>query len=215
MARAGFSNPAAVPAQYRDASGGDVRETLTSLFFHDHRPDFTAANVYRGLIGLFRLYDERDTGNESDASPQAWRLPSGPYDVPLLIADRRFDPQTGELFFDQFDLDGHLGDKYTVNGRVQPYFEVKRRKYRFRVYTPGPTRIYHLVFRHNGANQPFTQLSNSGNLLEAPRQNLTRIEMVPANRVDLIVDFRRFPAGAKVHLANILPTVASPSAASG
>ena len=58
MARAGFSQPNLIPAQYRDASGGDLRETLTTLFFHHHRPEFTAANVYRGLIGFCRFFDE-------------------------------------------------------------------------------------------------------------------------------------------------------------
>ena len=204
MARAGFSIPQTIPAEFRDASGGDVRETLTTLFFHDHRPDFTAPNVYRGLLGLFRIFDERDTGDETDASGLAWRLPSGRFDLPLVIQDQRYTPQ-GQLFFDQFNLDGHLGDKYVVNGRIQPFHEVQRRKYRLRVYTPGPARIYQLVLRVDGRNHPFTQISHSGNLLPSPRRNLTRIEMVPANRVDLIVDFGQIPAGATVRLANVLP----------
>ena len=197
--------PNTIPRQFRDASGGDVRETLTTLFFHDHRAEFTSANVYRGLLGFMRLFDERDTGNERDASPQAYRLPSGPFDVPLQLVDRRFDPVTGELFFDQFELDGHLGDKYTVNGKIQPFMEVRRRKYRLRVLDPGPTRIYQLVFRYDGTNQPFTLIGRSGNLLPTPRRNLKADRARPADRVDLIVDFSQFPAGARVRLANVLP----------
>ena len=213
MARAGFSAPERIPSEFVDpnggigaGAGGDLRETLTTLFFHDHRPDFTAPNVYRGPLGLFLIYDERDTGDETDANPLAWRLPSGPYDVPLLIQDQRYNPRTGQLFFDQFELEGHLGDKYVVNGRIQPFFEVQRRKYRFRIYTPGPARVYDLVFRADGRNVPFTQVTDvSGNLLARPR-TLTRLPgpgMVPAYRVDVVVDFAALPASVtRVHLAN-------------
>ena len=141
MARPGFTVPGTIPAAWRDASGGDVRETLTTLFFHYHRPDFTSAGVYKGLANMVRFFDEKDTGNET----QGWRLPSGPYDVELMIADKKFDPRTGELVFDDFNLDGVLGDKLTVNGKIQPFFVVKRRKYRFRVLDAGPARFYTLV----------------------------------------------------------------------
>ena len=102
MARAGFSVPDTIPAQYRDASGGDVRETLTTLFFHYHRPDFTGAGVYKGVVGMYLCFDEQDTGDETTG----WRLPSGEHDIPLVIADKRFSPSTGALTFDQFNTDG-------------------------------------------------------------------------------------------------------------
>jgi FtsP/CotA-like multicopper oxidase with cupredoxin domain len=205
MARAGFTlptgnGPGQIPARWRDPDGGDLRESLSTLFFHHHRPEFTAANVYKGLVGFFLIHDQQDTGNETTG----WRLPSGPHDVPLLLTDKQFDPDTGELIFDPFDNDGFLGDKLTVNGKIQPYFEVKRRKYRLRVLNGGPARFYTLVLRHDGSNQPFTQITESGNFLERPRRNLTRIEVQVAERSDLIVDFSRFPAGAKVYLANIM-----------
>jgi FtsP/CotA-like multicopper oxidase with cupredoxin domain len=122
MMRAGFTigetDPArgGIPMQHRDGWGGDKRESLTTLFFHYHRPEFTTAGIYKGLVGFFRIFDEMDTGDET----KGWRLPSGPYDVPLAIADKRFD-RDGNLFFDQFNLDGHLGDKTTVNGKIQPF----------------------------------------------------------------------------------------------
>jgi len=57
-------------------SGHDPREKLTTLWYHDHRMDFTAANVYAGLSGFHLYFDEQDTGDENDPSPEAWRLPS-------------------------------------------------------------------------------------------------------------------------------------------
>lgn len=201
MARAGFSVPDTIPAEFRDAAGGDVRETMNTLFYHDHRPEFTAANVYRGLAGFCRIFDELDTGDETTG----WRLPSGPCDIPLLIADKRFDPTTGLLFFDQFATDGFLGDKLTVNGKIQPYLEVKRRKYRFRLLNAGPARFYRLVLRSNGASHPFAQITEDGNFLERPRRNRMEIELWVAERSDIVIDFSRFRAGDRVYLANTLP----------
>ena len=65
--------------------GFDPREKLTTLWYHDHRLDFTAANVYAGLAGFYTLFDEDDTNDENTG----WRLPSGKYDVPLIMQGRQ------------------------------------------------------------------------------------------------------------------------------
>jgi FtsP/CotA-like multicopper oxidase with cupredoxin domain len=200
MMRAGFTRPERTPAEFRDAWGGDKRESLTTLFFHDHRPEFTSANVYKGMVGVFRIFDEDDTGEEG----KGWNLPCGDYDVPLVLADKQFDPRTGALTFDQFATDGFLGDKITVNGKIQPYFVVERRKYRFRLINGGPSRFYNLVLRQGGRSQPFTQITASGNFLEFARRDLTSIELWVAERSDIVVDFSRFKAGDKVYLANTM-----------
>src|SRR5690606_199365 len=113
---------------------GDPREALGTLWFHDHRMDFTAPNVYRGLAGFYLLFDHIDSGNENDPSPTALRLPSGvgDFDIPLMVQDKKFD-SGGYIQFDQFNNDGILGNKHLVNGKIQPYFPVLRRKYRFRI----------------------------------------------------------------------------------
>ena len=50
-----------------------------------------------------------------------------------------FDPSTGLLFFDLFNFDGILGDRFLVYGKIQPFFEVESRRYRFRVLDSGPS----------------------------------------------------------------------------
>ena len=178
---------------------GDVREALSTLWYHDHRMEFTAPNVYKGLAGFYLLFDERDSGNENDPNPNAFHLPSGEFDVPMIFADKRFDA-SGQLFFDQFDLDGFIGDKFTVNGKIQPYFKVARRKYRLRLLNAGPSRFYEF-FLSNG--QPFVQISNDGNLLPKPLTR-TSIRLGVAERADVIVDFSQIPLGTQVFLQNRL-----------
>lgn len=93
----GFAGDFYSPGKYKDhhyphmLAGGDPREAMNTLWYHDHRVDFTSQNVYKGLAGSFFLFDELDSGDETDTNPSAFRLPSGPYDVPIVLTDRRFD----------------------------------------------------------------------------------------------------------------------------
>ena len=77
--------------------------------------------------------------------PPGFRLPSFPnYDIPMMFADRCFDATTGDLVFDTFNTDGILGDKFMVNGVIQPVLHVSPRRYRFRWLNTGPSRFLQL-----------------------------------------------------------------------
>jgi FtsP/CotA-like multicopper oxidase with cupredoxin domain len=176
---------------------GDYREALGSLWYHDHRLDFTAQNVYAGMAGMAPVYDNLDSGDEHDSNPLALRLPSGEYDVPLIFHDRVFDSQ-GRSYFDLFNLDGIIGDKFTVNGVIQPFFRVQRRKYRFRMLNIGPSRFYRW-FMSDGS--PFTVIANDGNLLPAPVVVKNFWQSV-AERHDIVIDFSKYKKGDRVRLVN-------------
>ena len=178
-------------------AGGDPNEALNTLWYHDHRLEFTAANTYKGLAGPFMLFDAVDSGDETDTTPGALRLPSGDYDVPLFLADKQFDAN-GALIFSQTDTNGFVGDRFTVNGVIQPYFKVARRKYRLRFYNGGPSRWYGIKFS-NGMS--FQLIATDGNLLDSPT-TLTRFIHAPAERYDIVVDFSQFPIGTQIVLQN-------------
>ena len=180
-------------------SHNDPDERLHTLWYHDHRMDFTAANVYAGLSGVYRLFDEQDTGDETDT--KGWQLPSGEFDVPMMLHDVLFD-QDGQVVFDPFNTDGILGDKYTVNRRIQPFFEVKRRKYRFRVINGGPSRFYRLFLKNgSGQNVPFMVITGDGNFLTEPLWTWS-VYLSVAQRVDIIIDFSQVDAGEHLYLWN-------------
>lgn len=193
-------------------AGGDPREILNQLWYHDHRPDFTSQNVYKGLAGNFLAYDALDSNNERDHNPAAFRLPSGRFDVPLLLADKQFDPITHKLVFDPFNLDGVLGEHITVNGAVTPFMRVQRRKYRLRIVNAGPSRIYTLKTCPVGADRvecasdesatDLTLIANDGNLLAQPL-TVDEMTIAAAERMEVIVDFSQFPAGTRINLMNI------------
>jgi FtsP/CotA-like multicopper oxidase with cupredoxin domain len=203
-ALAGFSTPEFA------AVGGDLRESLSTLWYHDHMVHYTAQNTYKGLSGFYLLFNHLDTGDETTG----FRLPGvrNPYDfyanieydVPLMICDRVFDPSTGKLYFDMFEKDGILGDRFLVNGKIQPYFEVKARRYRFRILSGGPSRFYHLFLTDKTTNTsiPFWQIASDGNLLPRPIKT-NNVPMSVAERVDIVIDFKQW-AGKTLYLENRL-----------
>jgi FtsP/CotA-like multicopper oxidase with cupredoxin domain len=151
-------------------AGGDDNEKQSFFWFHDHRMDHTGANVYKGMVGLFPIYDPKlDPGNETTLT--GLRLPGVPnastgridYDIPLAFYDCRLDdgvtphkdfhngcgethPESwGKTFFRHFPNHGFVGDIFTTNGVAYPVLEVKRRKYRFRCLDASIARIYELM----------------------------------------------------------------------
>src|SRR3989442_13094788 len=179
-------------------AGGDPREAQGTLHYHDHRQDFTTQNVYKGLNGFYLLFDTLDSGNENDVNPLALRLPSGDFDIPLVFADKRFTPD-GELFLNPFDLEGFLGDKFTVNGVIQPFLKVARRKYRFRLLNAGPSRFYQFFL----SSGQFIHIANDGNLLQHPLFP-TSVRLSVAERADVIIDFTNNRIGKQMLLVDRL-----------
>src|SRR5438552_13010898 len=183
----------------------------STLWYHDHAIDITGMNVYRGLAGFFLNFDRVDSiAGELDTGAAALRLPgrmvalpSGDqfrqFDVPLVFQDKRFD-QNGFLAFDTFDHNGFLGDKFLVNGVVQPFLKVARRKYRFRCMNGSNARNYEF-FLSNG--QPFVAIATDSHLLEHP-VTVKSFRIAPAERVEVIIDFTNTTLGQEIFLVNRL-----------
>jgi FtsP/CotA-like multicopper oxidase with cupredoxin domain len=173
-----------------DQPDGNVQETLSFLWYHDHRVDHTAENTYKGLVGPAIVWTEFDTGDESTGL----HLPQFPdFDIPLVFGDRLFDPRTGLLAFDTFNTDGILGNVFLVNGRAHPFLEVKQRRYRFRLLDAGPSRFYEFFLTNPddlSQSIPFLVISEDGNLLPRPIMT-TSIRLGVAERNDVIIDFAK------------------------
>jgi len=179
--------------------GNDVRENEATLWYHDHLVDFTGPNVYKGLAGFFLMFDDVDSGDETDPNPAALRLPSGDFDIPLVFQDRAFD-QNGQLIFNTFEHNGFLGDKFLVNGAIQPFLRVARRKYRFRFLDGSNARFYEFFL---SSGQSFVQIASDDKLLPHPIVRKS-IRMGMAERVDVVIDFSGYPIGQEVILQNRL-----------
>ncbi|MGE5048716.1 MAG: multicopper oxidase family protein, partial [Deltaproteobacteria bacterium] len=186
---------------------GDWRETMSTHWFHDHMFSFTSQNVYKGMAAMFNIYSALDRGNEAVNDGVNLRLPSGTakswgnldYDVNLMLADKAWDA-SGQLWFNIFDFDGFLGDRMTVNLADHPYFEVERRKYRFRILNASVSRFFKIALSDNST---MIQIANDGNLLPQPVPLNALDEQGIAERYDIVIDFSRYNVGDKVWMVNL------------
>ena len=212
---AGATDPKAATPNDNDSGKtnipGDWRETMSTHWFHDHMFSFTSQNVYKGNAAMFNIYSALDRGNEAINDGVNLRLPSGTakswgnleYDVNLMVADKAWDAN-GQLAMDIFDFDGFIGDRMTVNLAYKPYFEVERRKYRFRILNASVSRFFKIALANaSGQAQPMTQIANDGNLLPNPVLLTALDEQGIAERYDVVIDFSRFPLNSKAFLVNL------------
>jgi FtsP/CotA-like multicopper oxidase with cupredoxin domain len=202
---------------------GDPLEAMHTLWFHDHRAAFTANNNYLGLHGMYILYDQKDPGHEKNTAGSL-RLPGiyGITDIPLFLTDKRFCPAANGRN-EQFQVAGSgapVGDKWVVNGKIQPKLNVTRRKYRFRILNPGPTKLWNLrLVKPDGTQAPWTVVTVDANFLHTP-WHITDgdLSLHVASRYDIIVDFAQFPVGSSVYLRELTAQnvgVATPDPAPG
>jgi FtsP/CotA-like multicopper oxidase with cupredoxin domain len=186
---------------------GDWHETMSTHWFHDHMFSFTAQNVYKGNAAMFNIYSGLDRGNEGINDGVNLRLPSGTaksfgnldYDVNLMLADKAWDAN-GQLFFDIFNFDGFLGDQMTVNLLWKPFFEVERRKYRFRILNAAVSRFFKIALSDGS---PMIFIANDGNLMPHPLPLTELDEQGIAERYDIVIDFSRYTVGSKVWMVNL------------
>ena len=166
-----------------------IEQRAATLWYHDHRMDFTAPQVWRGLAGFHIVRDR-----EEDALP----LPGGEKDVPLMICDRSF-AEDGSFLYPSLDpslmekpgvtegyMDGVLGDAILVNGAPWPEMEVSDTRYRFRILNASNARRYELALDPEpSAGPPFVQVGGDGGLLGAP---VGRVEQAASSKAPATIN---------------------------
>jgi spore coat protein A, manganese oxidase len=170
-----------------------MQQDAATLWYHDHAMGLNRLNIYAGLVGMAFLRDRTE---------DSLGLPTGKYEVPLTLFDRDFSAD-GQLFYPTSGDPDHpwvsefYADGILINGKIRPFFEVEPRLYRFRVLNAANSRFFTLSLTHQ---QPFQQIGSDQGLLAAPVP-LTRLDLGPAERADLLIDFSQ-SAGQHLHLAN-------------
>ncbi|HPU63514.1 MAG TPA: multicopper oxidase domain-containing protein, partial [Mobilitalea sp.] len=178
-----------------------------TLWYHDHTLGMTRLNVYAGLAGFYLLRDEK--ASKKKFSEQRLNLPTGDFEIPLIIQDKMFNTDGSLLFINEgttpeenpYWSPGFFGDVIVVNGKVWPNLDVERRQYRFRILNGSNSRFYNLSFS-NGMK--FTQIGSDGGLLKYPAE-LQSLLLAPGERADILVDFSGIEPGTKILLLNNAP----------
>jgi spore coat protein A, manganese oxidase len=192
----------------------DSRYALTqppaTLWYHDHALGLTRLNVYMGLAGAFLV---------TNPAKEPKGLPSGKYDIPLVIQDRMLDVN-GQLFFPAisdnptvhpFWVPEFFGDHILVNGKVWPYLNVEPRAYRFRVLDGANARFFRMWLEDASAGTPgpaFKQIATDGGYLYRPvtlndpnSATPERLVVGPGERAEIVIDFSGY-AGKTLLLRN-------------
>jgi len=186
------------PMYTRDVYEYTNHQAGATLWYHDHAIGITRLNVYAGLAGFYIIRDFLE---------KRLKLPEGPYDIPLLIQDKQFNPD-GSLFYPdntnppvenpQPSVPNiFFGNTIVVNGKLWPYLEVEPRKYRFRILNGSNGRPFALRLS-NG--EVFHQIGTDLGLMHHPVE-LSSFTLQPAERIDLIIDFSKHK-GEEIFLLN-------------
>lgn len=170
----------------------EVENPAGTNWYHAHTHDMTAIQVYQGLAGLITVTDDHE---------QKLDLPSGEYDIPIVIQDRRFSNgnQLRYLHGMHQRMIGFLGDTILVNGQADDTIPVKTRAYRLRVFNGSNSRIYKLGWEDG---TPLTAIGTDGGLLEKP-ETFPYIMLAPAERIELWVDFSGHKLGSDLTLQSL------------
>jgi spore coat protein A, manganese oxidase len=176
------------------------------LWYHDHTAHLTRLNVYAGLAGpyILREHGEANLG-----------LPSGEYEIPLMIQDRTFDSSDTptrlkhDVTADQPEF---FGEVIVVNGKIWPKLTVEPRRYRFRVVNGSNSRFYRLSIDLPSSTGQFPlvfQIGTDGGFLAQSIQIGTadrlKLTLAPGERADSIVDFTACAVGDEFIVTNDAP----------
>ncbi|KAI6683482.1 hypothetical protein NL676_029395 [Syzygium grande] len=157
-----------------------------NLWYHDHALGLTRVNILAGLIAAYVLRDP--------AFDVKMNLPVGPeFDRHLMIFDRSFYKDRS-LYLNYTGNNPtihprwrpeYFGEAILANGKVWPYLQVQRTKYRFRIINVSNARYYSLALT-NGLS--FTVVGSDSSYLASP-VTTQRILLSPAETFDVVVDF--------------------------
>lgn len=188
-------------------------------WFHPHPDMLTGQQAYAGLAGLFIV---------TDSEEEALNLPTGAYEVPIVLQDRTLDAnnqllylgnkigtprnssmdnmgnmgntgQSGSGMGDMSGMMGFLGQKLFVNGKPNFTLSAATRVYRLRILNGSNSRIYKLAWS-NG--DPLTVIGTDGSLLTKPAER-QYVMLAPGERIDLWADFSELKVGTEVSLNSL------------
>lgn len=192
----------------------EVTNRAGTYWFHPHPHMRTGAQVYQGLAGLIIVSDDEE---------RALRLPDGSAELLWVLQDRRFD--TGNQFVYagasgggergqgpgrgrgrgrgmggmMETMNGWLGDRMLVSGRVDAKFDVDRRAYRIRLLNGSNARIYKLAWSDG---TPMTVIGTDGGLLEKPRA-LPCLTLAPGQRAEVLLDLSGYAGAEPLKLVSL------------
>ena len=170
----------------------EVLNRASLNIFHTHQHSATAKQFYFGLGGALIVNDSEEA---------ALDLPSGEFEIPLVIQDKQFDSDNQLVYSPMMHnkMTGFVGDKILVNGFPNFKLDVASRAYRLRVMNGSTSRIYKLAWEDG---MPITVIGVDGGLLEQPEVK-DYVMLAPGERLDVWADFGGRNEGTQLTLKSL------------
>lgn len=162
-----------------------VQQDRATLWFHPHPEGNTAKQVFEGLAGLMYIEDDVDDS-----------YVHGENDFPLIIQDKTFNSQKQLDYQFAQHPDGTMGETLLINGTLNPRLTVKKEKVRLRLLNGSNARNYTFKLSNN---QSFQQVASDGGLLNEPVE-LTKLQLTPSERAEIIIDFSKLKENEDISL---------------
>ncbi len=171
----------------------EIKNRAGTYWYHPHPHGRTGPQVYKGLAGLFLVSDEEE---------KAAGLPTGEYDIPLVIQDRSFDADNQFVYTSGHRMElmtGFLGDWIMINGMPDFTLPVSTCAYRLRLLNGSNSRIYKLAWDDG---RPLTIIGTDGGLLESP-VNREYVFLSPGERLEIWADFNDNQIGFETSIISL------------
>jgi len=227
----GLSKDSRGPRWKRKKYRYDNSQSAGALWYHDHALGITRLNVYAGLAGFYFIRDNQDTGRRDNplglpAEPYEHAyvvqdrmftadgelfFPAYPGDPAYndFITDEGANPPAGQ----PTALAEFFGDHIVVNGKIWPKVNVEPRHYRLRLLNGCDSRFMRLRFRSvplgdtdfSQASEPlpFFVIGSDQGMFAVP-VSVTEIDFMPAERIDVVIDFSAVTPDSRVIVENLL-----------
>jgi FtsP/CotA-like multicopper oxidase with cupredoxin domain len=170
----------------------EVVNRACMAIYHPHPHEATARQVDHGLAGSIIVNDEEEA---------ALDLPSGEFEIPIVIQDRLFDGQNQLIYAPNMhsNLFGFYGNRILGNGHPELQLDVATRAYRLRFLNGSTARIYKLAWDDG---TPITVLGVDGGLLDEP-ENKPYVMLAPGERLDVWMDFSGRSIGSELVMRSL------------
>tara|TARA_R110002074_G_scaffold163654_1_gene323126 strand:- start:351 stop:2042 length:1692 start_codon:yes stop_codon:yes gene_type:complete len=172
----------------------EIMNRAGTYWFHPHPHGRTGPQVYNGLAGLFIVTDDEE---------QQLKLPSGEYDVPIVIQDRQFDDNNQLVYLNRGRMDrmnGFLGNRILINGNPDGELSLQSGcVYRLRILNGSNSRFYKLAWEDGS---PLVIIGKDGSLLDSPTSK-PYIILGVAERMDVWLDLSNKPQGSQMIMKSL------------
>ncbi len=160
-----------------------VLDKAGTYWYHPHLHRKTNLHVSKGIAGFIIV---RDTEEAALELPRKY----GVDDFPLVIQTKTFDTEK------EIVVPSNADSVVMVNATRNAELQVPAQVVRFRLLNGSSQRVFNVGL---SGNKPFFQIASDGGLLENPVE-LTRLQLSPGERAEILVDFADAELGDIVYL---------------